>query len=177
MGRSRREAKGRSGAAAMSKPDARSYGARIFCVICHAEPWPSDPAVRQTFSLTRFGPNGRPAAFPESGEWRCEQHPIGNRGADRLAVLKRIAKDMFDSETRSGWLANNCSWIGADPDSTEEQYVALYVEENWRRDITELEVEAAAARPESAPAARDRELYERARAAAANRAAFRVVDQ
>jgi hypothetical protein len=40
------------------------YGAGIFCSICHAEPFPDDPAtIRETFDLLRV-----------NGEWFCEQH-------------------------------------------------------------------------------------------------------
>jgi hypothetical protein len=40
------------------------YGPGIFCSECHAEPFPDDPAVRETFDLMRGA----------DGEWRCELH-------------------------------------------------------------------------------------------------------
>jgi hypothetical protein len=40
------------------------YGARIYCRVCHAEPWPDDPATtRETFDLLRV-----------DGDWLCEEH-------------------------------------------------------------------------------------------------------
>jgi hypothetical protein len=59
----------------------KTYGAGIFCFACHAEPWPTDPAIRQTFSLVRLGPDGRPADSPAEGQWCCEQHLIPRLGA------------------------------------------------------------------------------------------------
>jgi hypothetical protein len=52
----------------------KSYGAGIKCVICGSEPWPSDPSVKESFNLRRFGPNGAPAESPAEGEWRCSEH-------------------------------------------------------------------------------------------------------
>jgi hypothetical protein len=57
----------------------KTYGANIWCAFpdCHAEPYPDDPrTTRETFSLLRLGPNGRPAESPAPGEWRCEEHRI-----------------------------------------------------------------------------------------------------
>ena len=56
----------------------KSYGANIRCAFpgCGAEPHPSDPNIRETFSLTRLGPDGYPSNDPTIGEWRCEMHPI-----------------------------------------------------------------------------------------------------
>ena len=40
------------------------YGASIFCSVCHAEPFPDDPATtRETFDLLRV-----------DGAWFCERH-------------------------------------------------------------------------------------------------------
>jgi hypothetical protein len=73
---------------------------------------------------------------------------------------------MFRSETRRGWLANNCSWIGAPPDCAEDQYVALFIEwsrgkgfaEHRRRhpDVDLVEM-ADIARPSNLPTAHERE--------------------
>lgn len=41
----------------------KTRGANIFCLVCHAEPWPDDPAIRETFDLRLV-----------NGGWRCEQH-------------------------------------------------------------------------------------------------------
>lgn len=53
----------------------KTYGAGIRCSICGAEPYPpDDPAIRETFNLTRLGPDGRAAEGLEPGAWFCEQH-------------------------------------------------------------------------------------------------------
>ena len=57
----------------------KTSDAFIHCAVCGALPWPSDPAIRETFSLLRLGPNGHPADSPSEGEWRCEQHPIAKQ--------------------------------------------------------------------------------------------------
>jgi hypothetical protein len=40
----------------------KSYGAQIFCRVCHAEPFPDDPATTRE-TLPRVG-----------GDWFCERH-------------------------------------------------------------------------------------------------------
>jgi hypothetical protein len=52
----------------------KTYGAFIRCSICGSQPFPDDPATRESFDLRRFGPSGAPAASPAEGEWRCERH-------------------------------------------------------------------------------------------------------
>jgi hypothetical protein len=76
----------------------KTYGANIWCAFpgCHAEPWPSDPNIRETLSLLRLGPSGRPAESPAPGEWRCEKHPIAKgdlptKLAPRAAPLEALA--------------------------------------------------------------------------------------
>ena len=44
--------------------------------------------------------------------------------------LRRIASDMFNSETRRGWLAPNVS---------KQEYIELFVEQHRDRDLDELE--------------------------------------
>jgi hypothetical protein len=76
----------------------KSYGARIRCATCGAEPWPDDPGIRETFDLRRFGPDGRVAESPKKGEWRCSEHfpkpnerraPVASvRPAEALAELE-----------------------------------------------------------------------------------------
>jgi hypothetical protein len=52
----------------------KTYGANIRCSVCDSEPWPSDPAVRETFDLLRIG-----------GSWFCELHrPPKEKQAPRL---------------------------------------------------------------------------------------------
>jgi hypothetical protein len=52
----------------------KTRGANIFCAVCHAEPFPDDPGVRETFELCRYGPDGQVAESPRPGQWRCSQH-------------------------------------------------------------------------------------------------------
>ena len=73
----------------------KSYNADIRCTICGAEPWPSNPVIRETFALLRLGPNGVPAASPAIGEWRCELHLIAKsdlpaRRAPRAAPIEAL---------------------------------------------------------------------------------------
>jgi hypothetical protein len=75
--------------------------------------------------------------------------------------LKRIAADMFNSETRRGWIANNSCWLGDDVDSdiTEQEYVERFVEQYKDRDLDELEEMADDARPSNMPTAYEREMW------------------
>jgi hypothetical protein len=73
------------------------YTSNIWCAFpgCHAEPWPSNPVIRETFSSLRLGPNGLPAETPSPGEWRCELHPIAKADlptklATRAAPLEAL---------------------------------------------------------------------------------------
>jgi hypothetical protein len=73
-------------------------------------------------------------------------------------TIARIAADMFNSETRRGWLANKCSWIGdVPPDISEEAYIARFVEKYRDTDIGKLEEMADFARPSNMPTAYERE--------------------
>jgi hypothetical protein len=74
--------------------------------------------------------------------------------------LKRIALDMFNSETRRGWIAIKCSSLGddADPNITEEKYVQRFVEKNKGCDLDELEDIADIVRPSNMPTAYEREV-------------------
>lgn len=74
--------------------------------------------------------------------------------------LKRIAADMFNSETRRGWIINNCSAAGnVDPDITELEYIERFGEQNKDRDIDELEELANDARPSNSLTAHEREIF------------------
>ena len=65
------------------------YGANIRCSVCGAEPWPSDPAVRETFDLRRV----------DDG-WFCELHrppkekrasrPVAATPLEALAEFERL---------------------------------------------------------------------------------------
>jgi hypothetical protein len=46
----------------MVEPILKSYGADIFCSVCHAEPF-ADPPTRETFDLLKIG-----------DAWFCERH-------------------------------------------------------------------------------------------------------
>jgi hypothetical protein len=66
----------------------------------------------------------------------------------REQQLRRIAEDMFNSETRRGWIANNCSAAGdVDPNITQQKYVERFIERNKDHDIDELLECADIARP------------------------------
>jgi hypothetical protein len=53
------------------------YGASIYCVACHAEPFPPEGSdARETFDLLRF-----------SDGWRCELHRIPGQRVPRAAVV------------------------------------------------------------------------------------------
>jgi hypothetical protein len=67
--------------------------------------------------------------------------------------MRSTALDMFNSETRRGWIANKCSLIGpdADPNISEQEYVRRFVEQNKDRDLDELEVAADMVRPSNMP--------------------------
>jgi hypothetical protein len=76
----------------------KSYGANIRCAFpgCGVEPWPSDPSVRETFNLTRYGPNGLPSDSPAPGEWRCEEHPIASQDAPTKRVRATPTEALTD---------------------------------------------------------------------------------
>jgi hypothetical protein len=44
----------------------KTFGAGIFCTKCSAQPWPDDPAIRESFDL-----------LDTSEGWRCELHRAG----------------------------------------------------------------------------------------------------
>jgi hypothetical protein len=60
--------------AASAATGGKTRGANIACAVCGAEPYPDDPAIRETFELRRYGPDGKIAEGPKPGEWRCSQH-------------------------------------------------------------------------------------------------------
>jgi hypothetical protein len=83
----------------------KTFGAGIACGVCGARPWPTDAGVRETFSLLRLGPTGRPAESPSPGEWRCEQHLIPEQDmpakrAPRAAPAEALADfgDVIETE-------------------------------------------------------------------------------
>jgi hypothetical protein len=91
----------------------KTYGASIRCAICGAEPWPSSD-VRETFSLTRYGPNGLPSDSPAPGEWRCEEHPIASQTKRVRATPTEALADFQDIlEAEIARLGNEASDRGA----------------------------------------------------------------
>jgi len=57
-------------------PDATQAEPRITCAVCGARPYPAPGSgIRETFSLLKQTPGGKPAPEGE-GEWRCEHHRI-----------------------------------------------------------------------------------------------------
>jgi hypothetical protein len=76
----------------------------------------------------------------------------------REEYLAHLAADMFISETRRGWIANGCSWLGSGVDSnmTEQQYVELFVERHKHLSLDEIEEMANDARPSNMPTAYER---------------------
>jgi hypothetical protein len=77
----------------------------------------------------------------------------------REEQLRRIAEDMFNSETRRGWIANNCSAAGdVDQNITEQKYVERFIERNKDRDIDELLERADIARPSNMLTAHESEM-------------------
>ena len=74
--------------------------------------------------------------------------------------LEEMATSMFNSETRRGWLTNDCSWIGAAPNSTKEQYIERFVEQCKDRNLDDLEEMCDLARPSNCVTAHEREIGE-----------------
>lgn len=78
---------------------------------------------------------------------------------ERDARLRRIAADRFITDTRRGWLANNCSSVpNTNASTTEHEYVERFVELYKDRDLDELGEEADIARPSNMPTAHEREM-------------------
>jgi hypothetical protein len=74
-------------------------------------------------------------------------------------TIERIAADIFNSETRRGWLANKCSCTGdVPPDISEEAYIARFVEKYRDTYLGELVDMADIARPSNMPTAYERGL-------------------
>jgi hypothetical protein len=87
---------------------------------CGAMPWPDDPGIRETFSLRRFGPDGRPSESPAPGEWRCELHtpeprsiPKQRPDVSRSEVLSEF-EDLFTAEL--GRMEEALDGVAASPD-------------------------------------------------------------
>jgi hypothetical protein len=71
----------------------------IACSICGARPWPSDPNIRESFSLRRYRPDGCPSESPAPGEWFCERHIPEQKSAPKPRSVRVTAKDaMIDFE-------------------------------------------------------------------------------
>jgi hypothetical protein len=72
----------------------KTYGAGIRCAICDAQPWPDDPAIRESFNLTR-----------SDDGWRCELHALpGKRArvsASPLAALAEVERLVMDEAAYS----------------------------------------------------------------------------
>jgi hypothetical protein len=97
------------------------------------------------------------------GDKGCAMYDRIHREWEAYQRLRNIAADMFNSETRRGWLANGCSSLGSDvnPGITEQEYIERYVEQNKGRDLGELEEMADIARPSNLPTAYERERLAR----------------
>jgi hypothetical protein len=101
----------------------------------------------------RVGKLGRQTPLPEDDAGGADQAHV-----EQHWPIERIAADMFNSETRRGWLANKCSCAGdVPPDISEEAYVALFVEKYRDTNIDKLEEMADFARPSNMPTAYERE--------------------
>lgn len=73
--------------------------------------------------------------------------------------LMALAADMFHSETRRGWIANNCSAVGdVDPNITKQDYIERFLEKHADSDIDKLEEKADIARPSNLLTTHEREL-------------------
>ena len=59
----------------------KTHGARIYCSVCHAEPYPDNPrTTRETFDLARVG-----------DDWFCEQHrPAKKERSPRVVAAKPL---------------------------------------------------------------------------------------
>jgi hypothetical protein len=66
----------------------KTRGANIHCSICSAQPFPDDPAIRESFDLLRA-----------DGDWFCElQRPAKKVRMQRVAsVASPTALDMFEN--------------------------------------------------------------------------------
>jgi hypothetical protein len=96
-------------------------------------------------------------SFIESNHCRC---PFCTElRISALLSLSSIAVDMFNSETRRGWITNGCSSVdGVEPNITEREYVDRFVEQYRGYDIGELEGWADVVRPSNRPTAYEREM-------------------
>jgi hypothetical protein len=66
----------------------KSFGANIFCGVCAAQPFPDNPAIRESFNLTRIG-----------DDWFCEQHRPSTkekRASRAIAAAPAEAVDQFE---------------------------------------------------------------------------------
>jgi hypothetical protein len=65
----------------------KTFGANIFCSVCQAQPYPDNPAIRETFNLTRVG-----------DDWFCEEHrpPKAKRAPRVTAATPAEAVDQFE---------------------------------------------------------------------------------
>jgi hypothetical protein len=67
-----------------------SEGARIFCSVCGARPWPAElgyPEARQTVDLLRLSDNGAPAESPAPANWYCERrYKFLRRGKSQIVA-------------------------------------------------------------------------------------------
>ena len=75
----------------------KTYGAFIRCVICSAQPFPTDSTVRECFELRRFNAAGETSESPSLGEWFCPEHaPPKQRTARAIRRTPSEAIDDFE---------------------------------------------------------------------------------
>lgn len=77
----------------------KTYGASIRCAICGAEPLPSSD-VRETFSLTRYGPNGLPSDSPAPANGVAKNTRSQARRSVRATPTEALAdfQDILEAE-------------------------------------------------------------------------------
>jgi hypothetical protein len=79
----------------MSEPDNPAMGARVWCVVCGARPFPP-PGMREDLDLMKLTDKGAPAGEGDAdGRWYCSRHYRRTGGSPRY----RIVAD--DAGTRS----------------------------------------------------------------------------
>jgi hypothetical protein len=87
-----------------------SFGAGIYCSVCLARPWATDPGVRETYDLRRLGPDGCPSESPSPGQWFCELHrPLKPPAVPRQQLARIPAAEALEDfenliESEAGFL-------------------------------------------------------------------------
>lgn len=87
----------------------KSRGANIFCSVCHAEPWPDDPAIRETFDLQRV----------DDG-WFCELHRAPRKRTPRPATRAPLDVVAIFERTLAGELGRLAEAVDDDASKSVE---------------------------------------------------------